>query len=162
LRLSRARIRVVSLGTGFMTQEAVTCPGFFPRLPRIISLFILFHLCLVLFLFPRNLVEFAVGVSARGTHSAPISAEKKSDINQDWWGHAQRNIAAAEYSPSVQHLDDQGVEFDHPRWHFANRAHNLRTYIDRDGRFEIIPRIREAGHDSWRWQFTLGTLTRGD
>jgi len=77
---------------------------------------------------------------------------------EDWWGNTQKEVAAMEYKPSLQTADAEGKELVKPSWHMANRAHDLRSYVNADG-WTIQPRSPEASQ--WHWTYELASVGRG-
>jgi hypothetical protein len=79
-------------------------------------------------------------------------------VSQNWLNAVVGRVEQDEYKPSLQTLDVQGKPFTHARYHFANRAQNLRAYFDEQG-MELMPRvITEQG--SWTMNYCLSAVYR--
>ncbi len=75
------------------------------------------------------------------------SEEKTPDVSGSWLQNAMEKIREEEYKPSLQDYDYKGDKFSSARFHFANRANNLRAYSDEKG-LELTPRVT-AGEETW-------------
>jgi hypothetical protein len=77
-----------------------------------------------------------------------VFANKENNpvASDSWMEKAMENIEKEEYKPSLQEYDYKGDKFSSPRYHFANRANNLRAYVDESG-LELLPRV--AGEEKW-------------
>ncbi|MEK9155796.1 MAG: integrin alpha, partial [Patescibacteria group bacterium] len=76
-----------------------------------------------------------------------------------WQNFAQKQMAKAEYELSLQEKSSSGEKFKEPKWHFANRANNLRTYIDENG-WQMGPRTTDEGTPKWSWRYSFVGLGR--
>jgi hypothetical protein len=59
--------------------------------------------------------------------------ENTPNISDSWLSEAIEHIKEEEYKPSLQESDYKGELFEKPKYHFANRANNLRAYFDVKG-----------------------------
>ncbi len=79
-----------------------------------------------------------------------------SSLSEEWFTSVLEQIRSGEYNPSLQALDHEGEQFSKPRYHFANRAKNLRAYFDEHG-MELLPRTRNEG-DAWSINYRLSSI----
>ena len=80
-------------------------------------------------------------------------------ISDSWLKDAVEHIQKEEYKPSLQKSDYKGELFEAPKFHFANRANNLRAYFDENG-MELIPRVT-ADEESWNLRIKLIEIKDG-
>ncbi len=80
--------------------------------------------------------------------------ENNTDISGSWLSEAIERIKEEEYKPSLQESNYKGELFDAPKYHFANRANNLRAYFDENG-LELIPRVIA---DEKNWIFKIKSI----
>ncbi|MCX7015966.1 MAG: FG-GAP-like repeat-containing protein [Candidatus Sumerlaeota bacterium] len=69
--------------------------------------------------------------------------------NAGWWGAAQQNIRQMEYEATWQ--ERSVIPGGQAAWHMANRAQNLRAYLEPDG-VRVVR--REEAEPSWVWRFS--------
>lgn len=91
--------------------------------------------------------------------SAPDTASGSlpPGVTESWLETIQEQIRMDEYKASLQELDQSGNPIS-PRWHFVNRAQNLRAYFDREG-WELRPRTSDNLGD-WVWTYRLRSVGR--
>ncbi len=77
-----------------------------------------------------------------------VAATEESEpvVSDPWMKKAMEHIEKEEYKPSLQESNYRGEKFDTPKYHFANRANNLRAYIDENG-MELMDRVIDE--ESW-------------
>jgi len=88
------------------------------------------------------------------------SVEINPHMSDNWFGNAMEQLRTQEYKPSIQALDHTGKPFAEPRYHFANRAHDLRAYFDDNG-IELMPRKFDE-HTGWHFYYALNSIYRMD
>jgi len=86
--------------------------------------------------------------------------ENKPDVSDSWLKEAMENIEKEEYKPSLQESDYKGESFESSKYHFANRAGNLRAYFDKNG-MELIPRVI-TDEGSWNLKIESISVTSGN
>jgi hypothetical protein len=91
---------------------------------------------------------------------AAATEENKPDVSDSWLKEAMENIKNEEYKPSLQESDYKGESFESPKYHFANRAGNLRAYFDENG-MELIPRLI-TDKESWNLKIESISVTSGN
>ncbi|MEA1912716.1 MAG: hypothetical protein U9N06_02630 [candidate division WOR-3 bacterium] len=79
-------------------------------------------------------------------------------ISKNWLSSTKKQIHQDEYNPSLQNSDYKGENFPNSRYHFANRAKNLRAYLDENG-MELMPRIINE-KDPWSLKYHLNSIYR--
>jgi hypothetical protein len=85
---------------------------------------------------------------------AAATEEVESTVSDSWMKNAMEHIEKEEYKPSLQKSDYKGELFDTPKYHFANRANNLRAYFDENG-MELIPRVIT---DKEKWNLKIKSI----
>jgi hypothetical protein len=80
------------------------------------------------------------------------------DISDSWLNETIEHIQKEEYKPSLQESDYKGESFEVPKYHFANRACNLRAYFDEDA-VELIPRVITSDEN---WNLKIKAITVDD
>jgi hypothetical protein len=85
--------------------------------------------------------------------------EYAPDISDSWLNEAIEHIQKEEYKPSLQESDYKGELFDAPKYHFANRANNLRAYFDENG-MELLPRV--ITEENWNLKIKSIEVTCGN
>ena len=90
-----------------------------------------------------------------------LAGESTEQVMSDsWLNAAMSNIEKKEYEPSLQELDYKGESFANPKFHFANRANNLRAYFDENG-MELIPRV-VSDEEKWNLKIQSIEVTSGE
>ncbi len=93
---------------------------------------------------------------------ATRAAERRAvGIGEQWLQRANSQIDEFEYRPTLQTKDAIGHPFSTPKWHIANRAQNLRSYIDAAG-WHLEPRDASLTANSWTWSYRGTSLARGE
>ncbi|HNP74856.1 MAG TPA: Ig-like domain-containing protein [bacterium] len=88
------------------------------------------------------------------------SAQGTGDINEETTEYLINSLADREYQATWQDKDYQGDDFATGKWHFANRANNLRAYFDESG-FEMMPRVIPPNEPApWNFKYSPLTLQR--
>ena len=88
------------------------------------------------------------------------SAQGTGEINEETTEHLINSLAGREYQVTWQDKDYQGDDFATGKWHFANRANNLRAYFDESG-FEMMPRVISPNEPApWNFKYSPLTLQR--
>ena len=88
------------------------------------------------------------------------SAQGTGEINEETTEHLINSLAGREYQVTWQDKDYQGDDFATGKWHFANRANNLRAYFDESG-FEMMPRVIPPNEPApWNFKYSPLTLQR--
>ncbi len=90
------------------------------------------------------------------------SSNQEDEIDAEWLEQAKEKIANQEYYAALQTKDTKGNDFAHPRWHFANRAQNLRAYMDYQG-WEMMPRSYSTStpQEEQEWNLKYQALSLG-
>jgi hypothetical protein len=84
--------------------------------------------------------------------------ESEPVVSHSWLNEVIENIQKEEYKPSLQKSDYKGEIFERPKYHFANRANNLRAYFDENG-VELIPRVITNERN---WNLKIKSITIND
>jgi hypothetical protein len=85
--------------------------------------------------------------------------ENTPNISDSWLSEAIEHIKEEEYKPSLQESDYKGELFEKPKYHFANRANNLRAYFDENG-MELLPRV--ITEENWNLKIKSIEVTCGN
>ncbi len=85
----------------------------------------------------------------------------QASLPDDWTASAESRVREQEYQPTLQTSDRRGLKFDTPKWHFTNRSHNLRSYIDERG-WQMEPRNTTDPEGRWTWRYSFQSAGRAE